>query len=426
MSALAFGFEIPAVQITPAIYVPSICIDFWYPCGAYWFGIDWCSSTQCTPSFTIPAIGWPGVTYSIGPLWSTSIPIGSFSYDWFNQTWALEGFQAYAFSPFSMKANVLSATGTATPVACFGGNDGTVNLTFNNVAYPLSYQWTNGATTASLNNVAANAYEALIVDANGCQLLTGATVTQPQQALSVSLLSTDVSCNTGTYNGTIDATIAGGTLPYTYSWNNGNTSEDVANLSTGNFSVTITDGNGCTTAANTTINAPSDILQTASVGTIDCFNGSNADIFVNTQGGSLPYQYAWSNGAATEDLVNVIAGNYTLTITDANNCTDIQTYTITQPNAPLQLSAVLTNIPCYNASTGAIDITVSGGTASYTYQWTNVNNVLIPVTTEDYTNIPAGSYTITVVDNNGCVATMSKRTRPKARFGTFASPWWWR
>ena len=415
MSALAFGFEIPAVQITPAIYVPSICIDFWYPCGAYWFGIDWCSSTQCTPSFTIPAIGWPGVTYSIGPLWETSIPIGSFSYDWFNQTWALEGFQAYAFSPFSMTANVLSANGTATPVACFGGNDGTVSLTFNNVEFPLSYQWTNGATTAALNNVTANAYEALIVDANGCQLLTGATVTQPQQALSVSLQSTDVGCNTGVSNGSIDATLAGGTLPYSYNWNNGSTSEDLANLAVGSYNVTVTDDNGCTTSSSATINAPSDIVQTASVGTIACFNGSDADIFVNTQGGSLPYQFQWSNGAVTEDLVNVIAGNYTLTITDANNCTDIQTYTVTQPNAPLQLSAALTNIPCYNASTGAIDISVTGGTANYSYQWTNANNVLIPVTTQDYTNIPAGSYSITVVDNNGCVATMSNTlTQPLA------------
>ncbi|NBV67150.1 MAG: hypothetical protein EBR74_01220 [Flavobacteriia bacterium] len=274
MSALAFGFEIPAVQITPAIYVPSICIDFWYPCGAYWFGIDWCSSTQCTPSFTIPAIG---------------------------------------------------------------------------------------------------------------------------------------------SNGSIDATLAGGTLPYSYNWNNGSTSEDLANLAVGSYNVTVTDDNGCTTSSSATINAPSDIVQTASVGTIACFNGSDADIFVNTQGGSLPYQFQWSNGAVTEDLVNVIAGNYTLTITDANNCTDIQTYTVTQPNAPLQLSAALTNIPCYNASTGAIDISVTGGTANYSYQWTNANNVLIPVTTQDYTNIPAGSYSITVVDNNGCVATMSNTlTQPLA------------
>jgi hypothetical protein len=120
-----------------------------------------------------------------------------------------------------MTADVLSASATATPVSCFGGNNGAVSLAFNNVAYPLSYLWTNGATTPTLSNVSANSYQAQIIDANGCQLLTGGIVIQPAYPLQANVQATNVSCFSGVSNGAINATVSGGTSPYTYSWNNG-------------------------------------------------------------------------------------------------------------------------------------------------------------------------------------------------------------
>ena len=407
MSALEFGFSIPAVQITPAIYVPEICIPIYYPCGAYWFGIDWCSTQVCTPAFTIPAIGWGGYTFSIGPVWSTSIPIGSFSYDWFNQTWSLAGFQAYSFSPFSMTADVLSASATAIPVSCFGGNNGSVSLAFNNVAYPLSYLWTNGATTAALSNVSANSYQAQIIDANGCQLLTGDIVTQPAYPLQANVQSANVTCFSGVSNGSVDVTVSGGTSPYTYSWNNGASTQDLANLGTGNYSITVTDANNCTANNSATITAPSDLVQSASIVNVLCVGGNNGALQVTTTGGVSPYSYSWSTGQSTEDIQGLSAGSYTLTITDTNNCTDIQTYVVTEPNTSISLSSIVTNVSCYAGTNGLIDITTTGGTPGYTFQWSANNGVVIPQTTEDISNLSAGNYSLTATDANGCSSTLN-------------------
>jgi gliding motility-associated-like protein len=407
MSALQFGFSIPAVQITPAIYVPSICIPIYYPCGAYWFGINWCSTQACTPAFTIPAIGWAGYTFNVGPVWSTSIPIGSFSYDWFNQTWSLAGFQAYSFSPFSMTADVLSASATATPVSCFGGNNGAVSLAFNNVAYPLSYLWTNGATTPTLSNVSANSYQAQIIDANGCQLLTGGIVIQPAYPLQANVQATNVSCFSGVSNGAINATVSGGTSPYTYSWNNGALTEDLANIGTGNYTITVTDANNCTASNSATITAPSDLVQSASIINVPCVGGTSGAINVTTTGGVSPYSYSWSNGQSTEDIQGLSAGSYTLTITDTNNCTDIQTHVVTEPNTSINLSSNVTNVACYGGTTGLIDITTTGGTPGYTFQWSATNGIVIPQTTEDISNLSAGNYTLTATDANGCPSSLN-------------------
>lgn len=407
MSALGFGFTIPAVQITPAIYVPAICIPIYYPCGAYWFGIDWCSTQACTPAFTIPAIGWGGYTYSIGPLWSTTIPIGSFSYDWFNQTWSLGGFQAYSFSPFSMTANVLSALANATPVSCNGGSNGSVALSFNNVQYPLTYLWTNGSTAPSLSNVTANAYQVQIVDANGCQLLTGATVTQPAYPLQANLQVTNVSCANGPSNGAINASISGGTLPYSFSWNNGAVTEDISNVNAGNYTLTVTDANACTTTSSSAISVPNALLQNASSISASCFGGNNGSLDVSVMGGVLPYSYAWNNGQITQDISSLTAGNYTLIVTDANNCTSTQTYSVNQPVSPLSLSNANTNILCFGGNNGVIDITPSGGTAGYTFQWSAGNGIIIPQTTEDLTNLTSGSYSVIATDANGCTASLS-------------------
>ena len=407
MSALQFGFSIPAVQITPAIYVPEICIPIYYPCGAYWFGINWCSTSVCTPAFTIPAIGWAGYTFNIGPVWSTSIPIGSFSYDWFNQTWSLAGFQAYSFSPFSMTADVLSASAIATPVSCFGGNNGAVSLAFNNVAYPLSYLWTNGATTPALTNVSANSYQAQIIDANGCQLLTGGIITQPAYPLQANLQATNVTCFSGVSNGAVNASVSGGTSPYTYSWNNGSLSEDLSNISTGNYTITVTDANSCTTTSSADITAPSDIVQFAATTNTNCFGGTNGSINVSVIGGLTPYSYSWSSGQTSEDIQGIAAGTYTLTITDANNCTDIQTHVVTEPNTSISLSSNVTNVACFGGTTGLIDITTTGGTPGYTFQWNASNGVLIPQTTEDLLNLSSGSYTLVATDANGCSASLT-------------------
>ncbi len=415
MSAFAFSFTIPQINITPAITIPQICIDIPYPCPSWSHPFRWCTSTQCTPSFTIPAVYFPALNYSIGPLWTDSIPLGDIKYDWFNQTWDLEGFVPIAFASFQMNARRISADATATDVSCYDGNDGTVTLNLTNTESPETFVWTNGATTQNLTGLTDGPYEVAILDANGCQLVAGATVLQPQTALNLTYQATDKLCGGGVTNGTINVTTTGGTAPYTYLWSNSATSEDLAGLDVGTYSLTATDSKGCTSSLSVTIQQPSVLGQTAAVSDVKCKGGNTGAIAVDVFGGVLPFTYSWNSGQSIEDLSNLTAGSYSLTITDGNGCVSSNTYPVIEPLLPLNLTSTLTHINCNGDKTGAINVSTTGGTAAYSYIWTNNAGVILPYTTEDLSNVSASAYTVTVTDANGCKASLSQTlTQPLA------------
>ena len=129
-----------------------------------------------------------------------------------------------------------------------------------------------------------------------------------------------------------------------------------------------------------------DIDLTTFVVNVSCYEGMNGAIDLTVVGGTAPHTFLWSNGATTEDLTNLTAGTYTVTVTDANGFTATSSTTITQPPA-LVLTPIATDVQCNDGSDGDIDLTVSGGTAPYTYAWSN------GATTQDLTNVPAGTYT---------------------------------
>lgn len=407
MSAFQFGFIIPAIEVVPEIYVPEVCIPYGYPCGSV-FWPDWCTGEACTPSFTIPAIGFSGLSFNYGPAWSMTIPIGSIEYDWFNQTWDLEGFSDSTFIPFTMNARRLLASAVGTNVSCYGGNDGTINVSLTNAALPASYTWTNGANTEDLTGLAAGPYEVSVIDANGCQLFTGATILEPQQPLSLSATVTDKSCNGGVNNGSIDATVIGGTAPYTYNWTNGATSEDISGLNVGTYSLTVTDFRGCTAVISGTIQQPAVLGQVAAITHVNCFGGASGTIAVDVFGGVLPYSFSWNSGQTTEDIATIPAGNYILNITDGNGCNSNQSYSVLQPAAPLSLSSTAVNVDCKDNWTGSIDVTTNGGTAGYSYVWSNSQGFVLPYQTEDLANIPAEVFTVIVTDTKGCQFTLSQ------------------
>jgi gliding motility-associated-like protein len=138
-----------------------------------------------------------------------------------------------------------------------------------------------------------------------------------------------------------------------------------------------------------------------------CFGAKTGAVNLTVSGGTSPYTFLWSNGATTEDLSNVVAGNYTVTITDSKGCTANAVGNVTQPAAALTGTTVVTNVLCSGGSTGAVNLTVSGGTPPYTFLWSN------GATTEDISGLKAGSYTVTVTDANGCkVNPVSTVTEP--------------
>lgn len=294
------------------------------------------------------------------------------------------------------------ASETITNVSCFGGNDGEISVALSGGTPPFNVAWSNGpsstSTTSTTNsNLVAGTYTLTITDQNNCQLVETYTVTEPSQIVA-SAVATDVDCN-GATTGAVDLTVSGGTPPYTYSWNPGGAAtQDLTGVGAGTYTVTVTDDNGCTTTETATVNEPDAITVQGSQIDVSCFGNSDGSIYLTVTGGTPGFTYNWSNGATTQNLTNIAAGDYLVTVTDAAGCTELDTFTVNEPDT-LTASIAGTNVDCFGASTGAATLTVVGGTAPYTYLWSNF------ATTQSLTNVPAGSYTVVVTDNNGCVAT---------------------
>ena len=270
------------------------------------------------------------------------------------------------------------------------GEGGQVNLTVAGGTAPYTYAWTNGATTEDLTDVAPGDYNVMITDANGCTTLVNAMVGSTA-GLAITENITDATC-AGVAGGSIDIAVNGGTAPYTYSWTNGATTEDINDLMPGAYSVVITDANGCQLMGTYSLLAPNAIEVVAETDNPDC-SDDTGKINSTVSGGTAPYSFAWSNGATTEDLADVLAGTYQGTVTDANGCTFTTSATLTAPNA-LSASFVTADQDC--SGDGSIDLTVSGGTAPYNYVWSN------GATTEDLDRVGGGTYSVVISDANNC------------------------
>lgn len=207
----------------------------------------------------------------------------------------------------------------------------------------------------------------------------------------------------GTNNGAINTTATGGSTPYNWSIDGSGTfpapnNGTFNNLSSGNYQVIVYDNNSCSDTITTTLVTPNGPVLSSTKTDVLCNGGSTGSINITTTGGTAGYTYSWGNGAATEDISGLIAGTYTLTVTDANLCSDQETVTINEPN-PLIATLSGSDLECNGDNTGAIDLTVSGGYGSYTFLW-NTSDV-----SEDLSGLSAGTYNVTVTDENSCTTT---------------------
>ena len=284
-------------------------------------------------------------------------------------------------------------------LVCKGGSTGSIDITPAGGTAPYSYLWSNGATSEDVSNLTAGAYAVTIRDSENCNIILNVTLTEPATVLSLSGTKTNATCN-GSDNGTIDLTVTGGSAPYTYSWSHGPTTEDVNSLSPGNYTVTVTDNNGCVKFMDFSIAEPSPLAANATVGNISCNGADDGSIQLNVTGGTAPYVYAWADDISeiSDNRSGLAPGNYTVTITDNNGCIQVESYNITEPTA-LSASYSQANVSCFGESTGLVNLTISGGTAPYNFSWSNGE------ITEDINSLPAGAYSVTVTDNNGCTLT---------------------
>ena len=295
-------------------------------------------------------------------------------------------------SDTTQTCSTLSASIRATAATCFNSADGELEVTVTDGKEPYTYKWSTGASTALIQNLAAGTYFVTVTDADGNVLTLNKEVTRPAD-VSITESVFNPSCS-GSANGSIDISPSGGTGAYTFMWSNGATTEDVSGLNAGTYTVTVTDSSGCSKQASYLLINNVRITLSSSITKPSC-GQSNGAVNVTISGGATPYTYSWSNGATTEDLQNVVAGTYRLTVTDAFGCSSSGTFILTENNT-LRTNYTVAQAGCFNEATGAIDITVTGGTAPYKYSWQN------GATTEDISGLVSGIYRVTVTDNAGC------------------------
>lgn len=301
-------------------------------------------------------------------------------------------FGAYLSQPSELVAQVTVDSNAS----CNGTTDGGFSVVASGGTTAYSYLWSNGDTTATVTGVAAGMYIVTVTDANGCFTAGSATVTEPT-AIVLSATTTDAGCS-GSTNGAIDLTVSGGAGSYAYDWGGGTTTEDRTNLAAGSYTVTVTDGFGCSVSGTYSVSGSSAIGVTQSITDVACNGGSDGAIDITVSGGSTPYTYVWSTGATSEDINTLVVGTYTVTVTDDSSCTSVTTFNVTEP-AALVLSANVMDVACNGGTDGSIDLTVTGGTTSYDYSWGD------GVTSEDRTTLGSDTYDITVTDGNNCTVT---------------------
>jgi gliding motility-associated-like protein len=325
-----------------------------------------------------------------------------------------------------------------TNVLCFGGTTGSATATAAGGSSPYDYVWTGTSGTLQttnniagadvLNGLAAGTYTVNITDNNGCLSNTSVTITQPSSALAVSITgSTPATC--GASNGSATALASGGTSPYDYVWagtsgtlqttNNITTSNTLSSLAAGTYTITITDNNSCTASTTVTIGSTAGATVSITAQTnVLCFGGTTGSATATAAGGSSPYDYVWSgtsgtlqttNNIAGADVLNgLAAGTYTVNVTDNNGCLSSATVTITQPSAALAVSITGSTPASCGASNGDATALASGGTSPYDYVWTGTSGTLQTTNNITVANtlsaLAAGTYTVTITDNNNCTA----------------------
>jgi len=291
-------------------------------------------------------------------------------------------------------SSALSLLQSQTNVSCNGGNNGSASIIVSGGTTGYTYLWSNGQSSSTSNGLIAGTYTATVNDANGCTVTATYSIVQPQVLSSNVLVVNNVSCSAGA-NGLAIVSVSGGTGFYTYSWSNAQNTQTASGLSAGNYTVTVTDANGCTSTSTVIITQPTLISMYYTQNNVSCNGANNGSATFSPSGGNGAYTYSWSTGANGSSVNNLGAGTYSLTVTDAKGCTATQQVIITQP-AVLTATFTTTNVSCSGGNNGMASITVNGGTSGYTFAWSNGS------TSQQVNTLLAGNYTVSITDARGC------------------------
>jgi gliding motility-associated-like protein len=354
-----------------------------------------------------PSGGTPGYTYSWTPAPAagtaatvTGLPVGTYTCYITDATGCVKNDTVKITQP-------VAVTATATTAAALCGTaNGSATATGANGVGAYTYSWNpSGQTTQTATGLAAGTYTCTVTDANGCSGKVVATVPTTGGPSVTAAPPTNITCN-GACNGALSVTASGGVAPYTYSWSPapgaGQTTNSVSALCPGTYTCQVTDSQGCATLDTVTVVQPPALLATTTPTNVVCFGQNNGSILGTSGGGTAGYTYAWAPapaaGQTTLNATALTAGTYTLTVTDSKGCSIQSTATVAQP-ALLTVNATGIAATCNGKCNGQIIGLPTGGTAAYTYSWNG------GCSSASCNAVCAGTYTATITDSHGCVAT---------------------
>ncbi|MDX1941629.1 MAG: T9SS type A sorting domain-containing protein [Saprospiraceae bacterium] len=307
-------------------------------------------------------------------------------------------------------------------ITCFGANDGAMTVRISGGAAPFIFHFSENTIIQSNSREATvtglpqdSDYSVTITDlGSGCVVATPKkAINQPTQLSFIFNKTNEPNCFSSA-DGAIFASTYGGVQPYTFQWVNQNgtqigTKEDLTGIPNGTYTGYVIDTRGCRdTILQQQVSNNNDLIRFANppiVQDASCRNNANGAINVTIQGGAPPYEYRWSNNRTTEDIANLAAGAYTLTLTDADTCRVIfPAIIVDQPDSDISILGKPNNVLCHGDTTGSIEVLVSGGTGPYEYIWEYRGSLFVE-DTSNLSGLRAGIYKLSVRDTNQCFKT---------------------
>ena len=290
----------------------------------------------------------------------------------------------------------IAATTQVSPVSCFGGADGIISLLASGGVGNFVYAVNGGAGQQSniFSNLAAGSYTLIVTDGNSCTFSINDTMTQPDLLVATSLVQ-NVLCN-GQSNGSVTVAVTGGVAPYQYVWNTGDTISSVLNIAQGNYSVVVTDLNGCTTQLAATVSQPTAIAVSISPDPTICI-GQQATLTASASGGTPPYAFKWNTGyvGAVLQINPSVTTSYNVFITDNAGCNSPLRYANVNVNPPLSVVVSPDDTICQGESVTLIANASGGNGGPYSITWNGQTASSITVT-------PASTSVYTALVNDGC------------------------
>jgi hypothetical protein len=281
-------------------------------------------------------------------------------------------------------------------ISCSGESLGYISLEPLNGQEPFQYLWSvNGLEGSEQSELTSGIYQVTISDVNQCVVMTTIEITEPDPLL-LGLSVSDESMGNGN-DGMAYVNPNGGTYPYQISWSTGQTGSEINNLSPGNYSVSVTDFNGCQQVKNFMI-AEFDCAFVLENETIEpsCHDSSDGSISISSEVGIL--QADWDNGMEGITIDNLESGIYTVMITADNGCKNDFTFELGGPQEIIITEENLENVSCFGLSDGIVDLNLTGGTGVLDLLWPDGNTSL------NRNDLPAGSYVVQSTDENGCIS----------------------